>query len=1552
MQIRRWISPDRYVTYDIVIPIFADDTVGKFITKISVNIDNSDQDGIPKPDLSMVPYLWSDKRPVAFTVTPAPDNVNPFLSEQPWHNEKYSLVRHWEDLIGDRSTLNIAFLNDVPSTAKHRGYFPEKWKCNDTYAGLLQESMKLQELWDAGRPISDSKTPSAYIFSKVAFTGDIGKTVNMEEAISILKSRQTIPFHQFIFDNTKIMYKIAKKHNLSAELLNNAVAFDRLPKIHGIVVILPMRQNEANASDVYARVVLDVSGKVSVYYRITNNVVVPWEDIMEFNKISVGEWLMRACGRKCKLTVTSIAARTSMITKRIGISDLRKDASRYGAIFHLDAKRKEIVYKRSVNYKAKLDIIADISSQINAGVTEREVLENLVSHTGMSSEEASNWMKQYHSSVTNEDMGTATHKRRQFLSTGCMVRIKPAHSGFAVLFDNMGSLHELHSATRWIRGLINIVKSKDKDNHNDNDNGKGKAHVELPKTSSTTSSEAAEAQPQRPMVLDEQEELVFDDSDSSSGGAADTDGYFVDMLTLKDRDVFTVTSKDKRGKRQSYSRLCGANNFRQPVVRDTEQMKKLDEQGFGASIDDRLEYRNNTYFCPRIWCPKAEIPIKEEQLLSGPVGKDGKPTKICPGPYGEEPMYQYTDDYWDKDPKAPHYIGFLDKKRSDKGLCMPCCMRKPLIGNKAPKAVERLEKCLNPANNVQSRHSASAKATTPNGSAKLLPKETLSTPAAPIAPAAAAAAPVKDDTNFILSAPPPIPEGRYGTISEDLHTAVFPSLPYTSCSMNLSSTPCLVRFGIPYNPSSLEHDPLIDALCVCLDIRNKTSFVEHVRTHIDPIKFLCLDDGNVLKAFLPETSVRQSLIRKDFRDMMVWIHNSPKYYKVTSLKTSRQQLRQLMIYNAYKDFLQHLASRAPKNQGYVVDLMNRLGYTLIIVDSKQNDILCPRTVHDKIIVLSYVDDGKAIYYEPIVSKTRSGPPTLIFNKDDKQIVGLLALIIGKNSCDVAAEDEFCMKFHGLQNWVDMLMISKSYLTIKHIILSPDLKIYGFLTGGNVIVEAPGGIPLGVLGNLMNILNVDSVIYLEDLVGEPLVVKSIPQLEFGLFCDKMQKHYGLNVNLSFSSQPLSGVTTSGEYNITTSFTFDLAYPAIRLQEKNISPFTSQDEKWHSAKQGVLKILIDHYDTLVRPLIIDQAPRHKILHTLLKTFRGMTGSDKQRKSMIYHILEQMPLFEGKEMLQRWKRMDFIDRKWIISTIQETNNEWIFTQLAANHGLPDYILYPQNGPLPNKKYMAQNAIVREIESVANLKSKPTDGEDVMIPPTAKGTHELLPSKWRVKSFAEMKVVIGDELTLLVILQWLSKNTRIPLSERELRIAREYTIVSYAQQKERFAMLMMDPSICNFLKRHLVKNKVLKSADEVVAEMFKNSSETFTHRKNKLAEVFKTHGSNIDLSDADWEVMSKFYGITIFMIRNRAIYTKRTEEKASKPRGDDNDRIVSAQVFFARDWKIRPMILIYKDSNLTSAKSSYRHIIYKGSPFIQTCANLPDDIINVLKKIKGLQK
>ena len=175
--------------------------------------------------------------------------------------------------------------------------------------------------------------------------------------------------------------------------------------------------------------------------------------------------------------------------------------------------------------------------------------------------------------------------------------------------------------------------------------------------------------------------------------------YFLRRLQRYDNKIFK-SSTDKKDKSQySFARKCQSQT--QPVILpydpETNTKIKKDSYSYSVKYSSEPETFQRWYICPKIWCPYCEIPIAESEMdpksirvraTKNEVGsiRGTCKTGICP--YGDHQVFIRENNN-----ETYNFPGFLSKSTHPKGLCLPCCFKKPQNSPKS-SSYKGFKKCI------------------------------------------------------------------------------------------------------------------------------------------------------------------------------------------------------------------------------------------------------------------------------------------------------------------------------------------------------------------------------------------------------------------------------------------------------------------------------------------------------------------------------------------------------------------------------------------------------------------------------------------------------------------------------------------------------------------------------------------------------------------------------------------------------------------------------------------------------------------------------------------
>ena len=382
--------------------------------------------------------------------------------------------------------------------------------------------------------------------------------------------------------------------------------------------------------------------------------------------------------------------------------------------------------------------------------------------------------------------------------------------------------------------------------------------------------------------------INYKTSSSSYGGGRmkdnDDQRYRINLLQNADKDLFGENYA--RGKCQKKS---------QPFVVTPEKREELIKNET-YYVDNDIAYGSkkdkiNYYICPRYWCKDSKVPADPN-------------TKKCPLP-NEEIIESFFNN-----PNEENVKRYVNLKRpNENDLCIPCCFKKP------PKE-EEMNKCKNYTGY------------NPEEKLKIVIDE--------------------KDKNYLVDKTP-VDFGRIGIIPQQLHELLFPETKYKNCSKDISKEEgCLVRKGIIHKlPKEPNIDSIMNALAEILDMKSKKHLINDIKSRLNLITFLSLENGNVCKAFMDKLPIIPN--ETNVKELQQHLKKYPEINKICDLDSDIKFSRFLAIFKSYNKFIDYLETNSykiTKSPYYLFSLINILYNKLLIIWEKQSkekvvNIICP-----------------------------------------------------------------------------------------------------------------------------------------------------------------------------------------------------------------------------------------------------------------------------------------------------------------------------------------------------------------------------------------------------------------------------------------------------------------------------------------------------------------------------------------------------------------------------------------------------------------------------------
>jgi len=1469
----------------IPITIFQDDTILKVLTKIAIGINEHDKDH--PISLKTIPYAWYKNTILRF------ERINDIKPINPWDGvnlvkNKSETIKYIDNKIYNLNEIHIVFASDLKSM--NEIYFPNsniEWKINATYESTKKESDFLNSI------LNNNKQPINYnnfIYTRVKYNGLIkkwreGKKLNCYELFNKMHTYLDIPFIQLVEDSSKILYKVFKKHTINNTQFSEWTTYDNIPKVAIITVMFTI----SSRKNTYGKMSIDNNGILYIEYKLDSREKTEW-NILQNSIDKITKWLEKYVA-KISITLESISLKGNFTNKEgRKIKELTDLLSKLHLLYHYHKIQNnflEVSFKRSANFKNNIDVSDIITSEIRRGVPIYDIVANLI-ELGMQEKDALEWVQQY-SDISGEI--EAPKKKLSLKETGCILVFSETTTGFNVQIENLASFDEIKSVSSWIQGTINIPK---------------KLVIKKEKSPSVTSSSSSSSSTStinssnssisvKKKSSSSNDDIFNEDvGELSLGGALGKKnrGYFLKLLQQSDPAIF----RDHK----NYARECLGNNFRQPITLTNEEKARIDATEYKDSYDNSIKYGSdenhiNNYICPRIWCPISKIPLTSEQLSRN----NGK----CPGPNNEEPLLLYESEYWDNNPNLKHNVGFLNegKKKTDKGFCLPCCMKKETKD-------EALRLC-----NIGVPGALSAHIDEPESKKQ-------------------------KETYYIKSTGAPLPVDRYGVIPKDMFLYLFPDELYLNCTNTIKTNQCLLRKGINH-----ENNSFMSAIAYILGFDNIKKLVRDISDKLDLATFISIENSLLLRSFMDTVPIipdHEISLHKQWQKSV-----DVRYKSLVSYDTEYQLARELTIYKAYLNFINYLHSNSniSKNPLHLINVLTITHNIQIIVFKKNGAnsaiVQCPMyyslpellyiTSPNKLYLGLLIEDNE--FYEPLELK-RNNREAAIVKFDINYFLPIKELL---NKCPIKEPIiRYIETIRNLIAWTDYdleigTLNSPSSFRFQSIIIRPDMRIYGFITKSNIIITLPSnGYPISILPILLPIKH---IVYLEDIYDKEYIIDKVYRKDLETYIKKIQR-LGLGLILGIQkSKPTDNMFSS---TLIMPHKNPHIIPAMYLSNSDNKIlnthrlFEGHSRKWYQVQKAIGTEIIKYYDSLVVPLL-DKTKKDRI-NILMRTFKRIP-----QKHIVRMTLEEMPLSDGLEANEKWVSSINIEVKSSIYSSanikSNSKDEWIFSQSAVDNGIDPVVLNYEN------EYIVKDLVglKGQIESVDSFRTIDTLSlPDALNPNPELNRLEKLPSKWnRFKNadFDKFTVYNANNYDITYIpklMEYIAKTLYIPFDYSDIIELRYKAIFGLINDKNKLGKIFEDdPAML------IAWNKELKKKYKTFNDLWDAEK---TNIKDKWENVYKNQ--QIWTTDIDFYIFAKLMNINILIIK-RLEYG---EGKDIGKRNEINELYISS--YYYGSTRTRPLIILYKQKTKLQKYTQYSAIVNANIGFFIKSGDVPRDIETII--------
>jgi hypothetical protein len=1032
--------------------------------------------------------------------------------------------------------------------------------------------------------------------------------------------------------------------------------------------------------------------------------------------------------------------------------------------------------------------------------------------------------------------------------------------------------------------------------------------------------------------------------DSTSGGNNNENkNYLINKLKNADKELWNDNNK---------SRKC--QKVKQPIPLSNEEYINFEKKGLNKYFDNSIKHNNNYYICPRLWCPKSNIPLEEGNLQAK-----------CPIA-GEEPM-RLNDEM--KNKNLPRYV-YLKKKDN-----IPCCGKKLSVNATESKDSKESK------DNKQYKNKNEKK---PNNADK--------------------ADTADKDNNYIMKKYPIYENNRYGDIPNELYKILYPTnyKEYLeSCSSidnkpkNINKQKCILRKGliniheIPHKYDN-KYDNIINTIAYLVGEKTRETFIENIKNNLDIITYLSLDNGNTCKDFGDIEPVLYEYNKDLYKELKKHIYNinkknnsDIKLIELPKFDSKKEKdvfkiSRLLYIYKSYKKFIAYISTdnyQDDKGIQYLYSLIALIYKKLLIVWEytinstsiiPSINLLVPDYINDIIsyyelqkkteiimilkekwkengnkdennkhgdnLLYEIMKDRDDIYfYEPLIIKS------IKMEKGNIKEIKHMALSKYPNITKIINYQPNNNIFKNLKYIKNLIKDESEEYSINTIIINDNYTIDKIMLANNILIRFnPEGII--ILPYLIKELNIKNVVFLDDLYDEYKI--NIINDVYAKFENKINKlkDFGFNLDIGVN---IKKNNQNSENKLIIRKDNNLKGRVILFGKKNeYEEYNERNSnvinKWSELRLLVKNKLLTILDIKDNKIDGSNKSRHEFIESLLDIFYKDKGNDKNKRK-IQIILEEIPIFT-KQGINNWYTSMLLHTKYdYINTLsdnfEDNGDEFLFTDFLIKKNIPKNILF-YHETNPNIIYDSTDDAIINYDNILDdkkdksaSKSTKVSNVSVKLPKMFEGDMKDLNSKWtkyKKKIWSKLKYVKNNYnpdniIELFNYFKLLDNNI---VNDYNDIIKKTFKYYKYEFDKnihnltniKKIKDIFKDPyfyyTYLNVMNSINKTKKTFKSLEIFLTTYFYNSS---TVERYKILNYIEENSDEFVYhpNEITFRMMSDILNISILIIHNRADYGKAVN--ISK-RADEKDLSVTTTVYKAYNDELnRPLLMLYRKNDKT---------------------------------------
>ena len=610
IKVIEWISATKKKIHTVS-DVFQDDKIKVAIQKIS----NFFKENI---------YAWSidELYSIEFTTSLQIPHINPFkISSIPKKAPK-AFTHDIRTGLFMLDEINIVRRSKLPTTIDHRYYF---YKESDSIQNIEQNLIDLSK--------EDPSKVASTVITRFSMSGVIDMTHSIKYIYENLTDTHTgVDCAVWVFDTLNKKYNIVsdwREKEIPLELIEDTpyrseclLLINKINKTKGYYVV--KIDNEGN-------IILNIYTSIRQRYSIDN--------IATLVK-SIKDIIKNITGYKDDILLYEnyIKSQVAINSPNFDMKHFKKQLTGFKNFVVVNSNQHNIMtYKRtSIDDSVDMDEGTYIQNMLDQGLSVSEILQRLKDQYGDSKSDEE-LIDIIHNLGDTDNDNTQTGKRVKLVKDKAMFKISYNNETNLVVFDieNIPNIIELGFMIFWMSRLCNSTRVFS-------------PKKQSSKSSSKSSSDNSFTYENVNVQENNNNDTMNSNSSLSSIGSLQSS----DSIQGGGRkQIVILQNLDQNMFANNYARHC--MNTRQPMGMKNEAFQKYIDR-----VDNHIVVGNNTYFCPRWWCPDSEIPLKDPTKEKCII-KDEKPINL---------YEKHTTAL--KDPNVPKNVKMNNKHNQ------PCCYTK------------------------------------------------------------------------------------------------------------------------------------------------------------------------------------------------------------------------------------------------------------------------------------------------------------------------------------------------------------------------------------------------------------------------------------------------------------------------------------------------------------------------------------------------------------------------------------------------------------------------------------------------------------------------------------------------------------------------------------------------------------------------------------------------------------------------------------------------------------------------------------------------------------